>query len=101
MPTPTDVFIEIAARHGGVDPGDLVAVQRWYEHELEKLPEETIDLILDELLSHEGTRSKTPTPTYYPDDATLPKLDDCPPAEIPFAARWLAFLRKLASRGRR
>ena len=61
MPAPTDVFIEIAARHGGVDPGDLLAVQRWYEHELENLPEETIDRILDELLSHEGTRSATPT----------------------------------------
>ena len=100
MPTPTDVFIEIAARHGGVDPEDLVAVQRWYEHELEKLPEETIDLILDELLSHEGTRSKSPTPRCYPDNAPLPELDDCPPAEIPVAARWLALLRRLATRRR-
>jgi len=100
MPAPTDVFIEIAARHGGVDPGDLLAVQRWYEHELENLPEETIDRILDELLSHEGTRSKAPTPKCYPDDAPLPKLDECPPAEIPTAARWLALLRRLASRGR-
>lgn len=55
MPTPTDIFIEIAARYGGVDRENLLGVQRWYEHELEKLPEETIDEILDELLRHEDT----------------------------------------------
>ncbi len=100
MPTPTDIFIEIAARHGGVDPEDLLAVQRWYEHELERLPEETIDMILDELLRNEGTPPRGDLQRCYPDDAPLPKLDGCPPAEIPAAARWLALLRRLASRGR-
>ena len=100
MPTPTDVFIEIAAKYGGVDTENLLAVQRWYEHELENLPEETIDEILDELLRHEGTPSQAPAPRCYPKDAPVPKLDECPPVEIPAAARWLAFLRRIASRGR-
>ena len=100
MPTPTDIFIEIAARYGGVDRENLLGVQRWYEHELEKLPEETIDEILDELLRHEDTPPADHPPRSYPKDAPLPKLNACPPAAIPLAARWLAFLRRVASRWR-
>ena len=100
MPTPTDIFIEIAARHGGVDRKDLLAVQHWYEHELEKLPEDTIDEILDELLRTECTPLADHPPRIYPKDAPLPRLGDSPVAGIPLAARWLAFLRRLASRGR-
>ena len=34
MPTPTHVFADVAATYGGVDAGDMEAVQRWYEETL-------------------------------------------------------------------
>ena len=55
MPTPTGFFLDVAARYGGVDPGDLDAVQRWFIESMPELPPETINQIFDEQLSNYRT----------------------------------------------
>jgi hypothetical protein len=99
MPTPTHVFAEVAAKHGGVDAGDMEAVQRWYEETLPSLPAEKIEEILDELLSREGLRSEGDGPRVYPKTAPLPTLDQAAPVPLPLlAAGWREFLRRLLHR---
>lgn len=98
MPTPTDVFVQIAATYGGVDPEDLMAVQRWYQDGLPQLPEATIDEILANLLGAEDQAPDTACSASHPEDTPLRRLDDSPPAGGQFAAKWLAVLRRLAGR---
>jgi len=95
MPTPTDVFVEIAATYGGVDPEDLMAVQMWYQDDLPQLPEETINEILDRLLTGKALAPMRAHSRSHPENAPLPRLDASPPAGVPFAAEWLAVLRRL------
>jgi len=96
MPTPTYVFAELAAKYGGVDVGDMEAVQQWYEETLPSLPPEKIEEILDELLSREGLRSEDDGPRVYPKAAPLPTLDQAAPVPLPLlAAGWREFLRRL------
>jgi len=99
MPTPTHVFAEVAAKYGGVDVGDMKAVQRWYEETLPSLPSKKIEEILDELLSQEDLRSEDDGPRVYPKDAPLPTLDRAAPVPLPLlAAGWTEFLRRLFRR---
>ena len=99
MPTPTHVFAEVAAKNGGVDAGDMEAVQRWYEETLPALPAEKIEEILDGLLSREGLRSEGDGPRVYPKAAPLPTLDQAAPVPLPLlAAGWREFLRRLLHR---
>lgn len=65
MPTSTEVFADVAARFGGVDPHDPDAVRQWYETKMPTLPPEQIDEILDELLQKEGTGAHS-LPRCYP-----------------------------------
>jgi hypothetical protein len=99
MPTPTYVFAEVAARYGGVDAGDMEAVQHWYEEALPSLPAEKIERILDELVSREGLRSEGDRPRVYPKTAPLPTFDQAAPVPLPLlAAGWREFLRRLLQR---
>jgi hypothetical protein len=99
MPTPTYVFAEVAARYGGVDAGDLEAVQHWYEETLPSLPPEKIEEILDELMGREGLRSEGDGPRVYPKAAPLPTLDQAAPVPLPLlAGGWREFLRRLLQR---
>lgn len=106
MPTPTQAFFDIAARHGDVDSTDPQAVQRWFAETLPSLPPAEIEEILEELLAleaHEGTADTDLPPRHYPKDARLPTLDDSPSAPLPFlAAGWREWLAKRLSstRGR-
>jgi hypothetical protein len=89
MPTPTHVFAEVAARHGGVDPRNAQAVQDWYEKTLPTLPGPQAEAILEELLTREGLEEEHEGPRRYPDRAAVPALDDAPPAREPMlAAVW-------------
>ncbi len=92
MPTSTEVFADVAARFGGVDPHDPDAVRQWYETKMPTLPPEQIDEILDELLQKEGTGAHS-LPRCYPPSAPLPTLDEAPPAPLPLF--FVAFLRNL------
>ena len=99
MPTPTYVFAEVAAKYGGVDSGDMEAVQHWYEETLPSLPAEKIERILDELVSREGLRSEGDRPRVYPKTAPLPTLDQAVPVPLPLlAGGWREFLRRLLQR---
>ena len=99
MPTPTYVFAEVAAKYGGVDAGDMEAVQRWYEETLPSLPAEEIEEILDGLLCREGLRSEGDGTRVYPKTAPLPTLDQAAPVPLPLlAAGWREFLRRLLRR---
>jgi hypothetical protein len=96
MPTPTHVFAEVAATHGNVDPGDIDAVQRWYENELPLLPAATIEEILEELASQEGSAPVAADSKHsYPSGAPLPSLGQSKPVPLPLlAAGWRAFIRR-------
>jgi hypothetical protein len=99
MPTPTRAFAELAAKHGGVDPDDMEAVQRWYEETVPTLSPAMIEKILEELLSSERLEVKGESPRVYPADAPLPALDQAPPVPLPLlAAGWREFLRRLLRR---
>ena len=99
MPTPTYVFAEVAAKYGGVDADDMEAVQHWYEETLPSLPAEEIEVILAELVSREGLRSKGDGPKVYPKTAPLPTLDQAAPVPLPLlAGGWREFLRRLFRR---
>ena len=93
MPTPTRVFAEVAARHGGVDPRDAEAVLAWYEKTLPTLPGPQAEAILEELLAREGSEEEGSGPRRYPDRAATPALDEALPAREPMlAALWWALL---------
>ena len=99
MPTSIYVFAEVAAKFGGVDAGDIEAVQRWYEETLPSLPPQKIAEILDELLSREGLRSEGDGPRVYPKTAPLPTLDQAAPVPLPLlAGGWREFLHRLLRR---
>jgi len=96
--TPTQVFAEVAARHG-VDPADIEAVQQWFLEDLPKLPTAQIEEILEELMASHGTGDVSIETRCYPKSAPLPSLDASPPAQTPLlAARWGQILRLLLAR---
>jgi hypothetical protein len=96
MPTPTHVFAEVAARHGGVDPRDAEAVLAWYEKTLPTLPGPQAEAILEELLAREGLEEERGGPRRYPDRAATPALDEALPVREPMlAALWWGLLRGL------
>ena len=99
MPTPISVFTEVAARHGGVDPEDMEAVQLWYEETLPTLPAASIEEVLEELVRGQEVSGSARSPRVYPDRAPLPTLDQAPPVPLPLlAAGWRVFLRRLLRR---
>ena len=99
MPTPTHIFAELAATYGGVDPTDMEAVQRFYEEMLPTLPAETIEEVLEELVTREGIEGEAPCARTYPKSAPLPTLDQAPEVPLPLlAAGWRVFLRRLLRR---
>ena len=89
MPTPTRVFAQVAARHGGVDPTDMEAVREWYANALQSLSREQIEAVLSELLSHEGAEAGPEPPRHYPEPAPPPTLDESPPVGEPSLATLL------------
>ena len=102
MPTPTHVFAELAATYGNVDATDSVAVQRWYEDELPRLPAATIEEVLEELAAREGaTPSALDAQHNYPARVPLPTLGQSKPVPLPLlAAGWRALFRRLFGSGR-
>ncbi len=98
MPTSTEVFADVAARFGDVDPQDPDAVRQWYETKIPTLPPAQIDEILDELLQKEGTGAHS-LPRTYPPAAPPPTLDEAPPAPLPLF--FVVFLRNLLALLRR
>ena len=98
MPTPTQAFLDMAARHG-IDPSDPEAVQHWYTVVLPTLPVEQIEEILEELLGRNATTEDRPESRCYPKGASLPPLDGSPPTPTPLLARrWRKLFRDLAAR---
>ena len=102
MPTPTHVFAELAATYGNVDATDSVAVQRWYEDELPRLPAATIEEVLEELAAQEGAApSAVDAQRSYPARAPLPTLGQSKPVPLPLlAAGWRALFRRLLGGGK-
>ena len=99
MPTPTYVFAEVAAKYGGVDAGDMKAVQRWYEETLPSLPAGEIERILDELRHGEYLEVEGKCPRVYPKTAPLPTLDEAVPVPLPLlAGGWRQLLLRLLRR---
>jgi len=99
MPTPVEVFAQVAAEHGGVDPNDAEAVQSWYVETVPTLAPERLEALLEDLLSREGDSIDRSLRPSYPGAAPLPGLETSPPAPLPLlAAGWLALLKRLALR---
>jgi hypothetical protein len=96
MPTPTHDFADIAAKYGNIDSQDPEAIQHWFSESLPLMTPAQIDVILDELLSRDGsepTRSELPK---YPTGVPLPTLSTAPPAPIPLlAGGWRIFFKRL------
>lgn len=102
MPTPTQAFTAVAARHG-IDPSNPEAVQRWFLEVLPDLPSKDIEEILEELLAYEVTGEGNHEARFYPGGVPLPQLEESPPAHTPLlAAHWreipLTFLVRLLRR---
>ena len=100
MATPTSKFIEIAARHGNVDPTDIEAVQRWFAEALPKLSPAELGYIFEELLRADGApRTARVAVRVYPKHAPLPSLRQSPAVGLPLlAGRWTELHKRLLRR---
>lgn len=99
MPAPTTAFADAAAKYGGVDPEDIVAVQNWFARELPTLPVDTVEQVLRDLLAQDGASAEREIIPVYPDRAPLPSLAASPPVALPLLAEdWRRLLRRLAAR---
>lgn len=99
MPTPTQAFLKVAARHG-IDPSDAEAVQRWFSEDLPSLSTEQIEAILEELLAYDEKREDMAGDRSYPKGVPLPSLEESPmaPATLLAAVPWTKRLRALIVR---
>ena len=102
MPTPTEVFAELAARYGGVDANDAEAVQRWFAEEVPRMPHEKLEELLEELLRREGATVVGVVRQTYPAESRIPALSVTPPATLPLLAVGLraTFWKVFRLRGR-
>ena len=101
MPTPITAFADAAAKYGDVDPDDIVAVQRWYAEELPRLPAETIEKVLHELLEQEGAPAAREIDPVYPESVPIPSLGSSPAALPPSLIRSLQELLRRLVRSRK
>ena len=102
MPTPITAFADAAAKYGDIDPDDIEAVQNSFAKELPKLPIDTIEHVLHDLLERDGTAAEREIAPMYPKRAPLPSLGSSPPALPPLLAeQWRTLLGRLLSRLRR
>ena len=102
MPTPITAFADAAAKYGNIDPDDIEAVQAWFADELPKLPVDTIEQVLHELLERDGTPTEREIVPMYPKRVPLPSLGSSPPALPPLLAeQWRTLLGRLLRRLRR
>lgn len=97
MPTPTDAFVQLAAKYGDVKASDIEAVQHWYENVLPTLAPATIEAVLSELIGQDGpAEAVTRARRSYPHKAPLPTLDQSPPVPLPMlASGWRGYIRRL------
>jgi hypothetical protein len=99
LPTPIQVFAEIAARHGGVETRDIEAVRRWYSETLPTLSPEVIGEVLEELLEGEDEPYEAGFPRDYPTRVKVPTLRNATLAPTPrLALGWIVFLRRMVRR---
>ena len=102
MPTPTTAFADAAAKYGGVDPGDMEAVQRWFAEELPTLSIQIIEEVIRDLLAQDGAVSGREIVPVYPERAPLPSLGASPAVTTPLLAEdWRRLLRRALARLRR
>ena len=102
MPTPITAFADAAAKYGGIDPDDVEAVQEWFAEELPKLPVDTIEQVLHDLLERDGTTAERTIIPVYPKGVRLPSLGSSPQVEPPLLAEeWKRLLSRLLNRLRR
>lgn len=103
MPTPTQAFLKVAARHG-IDPSDAEAVQRWFSEDLPSLSTEQIEEILEELLAYDENGEITSLVRCYPKGVPLPSLEESPVAlatllaAVPWNERLRALIARLRAR---
>ena len=99
MPTPVQAFVEVAARHGDVDPLDPDADRCFYRETLLTLPPDRILAVLEDLLSREGPSEGELQEPFYPQGAALPTCRASPPVPLPLMALgWWSILRRLLGR---
>ena len=99
MPTPIQVFAEIAARYGGVETRDIEAVRRWYTETLPTLSPEVIAEVLEELIEGEDEPYEADFPRDYPTQVKVPTLRSATLAPTPrLALGWIVFLRRMVHR---
>ena len=102
MPTPITAFADAAAKYGDIDPDDIEAVQAWFSDELPKLPVDTIEQVLHDLLERDGAAAEREIVPMYPKRVPLPSLGSSPPALPPLLAeQWRTLLGRLLRRLRR
>jgi len=102
MPTPITAFADAAAQYGDIDPDDIEAVQNWFADELPKLPIDTIEQVLHDLLERDGSAAEREIAPMYPKRVPLPSLGSSPPALPPLLAeQWRTLLGRLLRRLRR
>ena len=83
MPTPITAFADAAAKYGDIDPDDIEAVQKWFAEGLPRLPVDTIERVLHDLLERDGAAAEREIVPMYPKRVPLPSLGSSPPALPP------------------
>lgn len=73
-------FKEVAQKWGNVDPKDDRAIEKWFIEEFPKLPQKTLNDILDELIQYNSEREDEPDLIIYPTNISLPLMKDNVPA---------------------
>ena len=95
MPTNWSTYCEVAKKHGGVDPTDTKAVDRFYTETLQSLPEAKQMEILEELLGGSTVEDSGPVKREYPKGVPIPKLSGR--KEMDITSEWLTKVAQRAA----
>ena len=95
MPTNWSTHADVARRHGGVDPSDHAAVERFFTETCPNLPRDKQAEIIEELLAGSTVEESGPVKRNYPSGVPIPKLSET--KEFDLKSEWLTNVARRAA----